>query len=203
MDEATAYHLDVRDEIEDAESRDDLMGVIGALNEGYTERYFEERPLTEYLDGIEGFVRNLDKWAEERGLPAPEQPSWQWIARIFYGAFGDVQDAKGVVGRSPVYAHRSRTSDRRRGASVIDLAEVRNAIGEIETRRDLLSVIDALTAAYRDGKFEEQSINDYLDGLWGIVHGLEGWCKNFHHPVPEQPTWRWLGRFLYIGFTHS
>lgn len=74
---------------------------------------------------------------------------------------------------------------------------------KIKTREDLLEFVELLTFGVRKGFFEEQAVIDYVEGIYGVLDGLEGLCANNNVPCPDPPDWRLVGRILKAAFAHS
>ena len=88
MNETIEYFQDIQEDIETIETREELADVLSSLLLGYRDGLLGETSVVDYLKSIRAFIAGLDRWAEEHELPAPRQPTWRWLGRIVYGAFG-------------------------------------------------------------------------------------------------------------------
>lgn len=73
----------------------------------------------------------------------------------------------------------------------------------VSTREELSEYADFLARGYRQGFFEEQPVSEYVGGVAGVVHGLEGIYKNWSQEMPEEPTWNMMAIILTAAFAHS
>lgn len=83
------------------------------------------------------------------------------------------------------------------------LARPGQELERIETRDDLVKFIALLSEGIEAKAFEEQGLIDYIDGIYGVVDGLDGLAKNTGIPNPDPPDWKLVGRILLYGFYHS
>ena len=93
MTDAIEYRARIGQAIDAIETREDLADVLGALDSGCSDGVFGRLSVTDYLEGIRTFIADLDSRAKARGQTVPEQPTWRWLGRIAYGAFGDGEGA--------------------------------------------------------------------------------------------------------------
>lgn len=83
------------------------------------------------------------------------------------------------------------------------LARIEQELEKIETRGDLARFVALLAEGIQAKAFEDQGLVDYVDGIYGVVDGLEGLAKNTGIPNPDPPDWKLVGRILFYGFYHS
>lgn len=73
----------------------------------------------------------------------------------------------------------------------------------IKTREDLVEFVGLLVFGVSKRFFEDQAVIDYVEGLFGVLEGLESLCANNDFPCPDPPDWRLVGRVLKAAFAHS
>ncbi|MFF1449665.1 hypothetical protein ACFVYF_16170 [Streptomyces sp. NPDC058274] len=69
---------------------------------------------------------------------------------------------------------------------------------EIHSREDLVAFVSALHQEYlRDGsEWENQTLDAFLEGLVGWLHGSAGWYRNFGKELPAAGDWTYFARAL-------
>jgi hypothetical protein len=75
----------------DAASRQELLAVIAAMREDFAAsgaREWENADLGRFLDGLAGFLADLDGYYASRGQQIPGQPSWGLLAAALVAATG-------------------------------------------------------------------------------------------------------------------
>ena len=77
----------------------------------------------------------------------------------------------------------------------MDLDEM---VEKIETREDLVNFLEALLVDLKENPsdWENDTLGRFLNGMWGWLQAMNGWCKNNNIPVPDQPSWWLVGQML-------
>lgn len=78
--------MDIHEMVKKIESREDLIEFLEALMVDVRENRAEwngNDKLDYFLDGVSGWLANLDGWCENRNIPVPEQPTWQLVGQMF------------------------------------------------------------------------------------------------------------------------
>ena len=71
-------------------------------------------------------------------------------------------------------------------------------VEKIESREALVDFLEVLLADLEENRseWENDTLERYLDAMWGWLQDMDGWCRNLHIPVPEQPSWKLIGWIL-------
>jgi hypothetical protein len=79
--------------------------------------------------------------------------------------------------------------------------DIYEKFNKIESREDLVDFLEELMVDLEENRsgWENDTLERYLDGMWGWLQDLDGLCKNKNIPVPEQPSWQLIGRMLLAG----
>jgi hypothetical protein len=75
----------------DAASREELLAVIATMREDFAATgagEWENADLGRFLDGLAGFLADLDGYFARRGQQVPDQPSWGLLAATLIAATG-------------------------------------------------------------------------------------------------------------------
>lgn len=68
------------------ETREELIEFLEALMEDVRKNRAEWRgndKLDYFLDGVSGWLANLEGWCKNNNIPLPEQPTWRLVAQMF------------------------------------------------------------------------------------------------------------------------
>ena len=80
------------------------------------------------------------------------------------------------------------------------LDNLRKRIDGISSADDMPEFMGMLVTAWNDGAFEDQDIEEYLNGVWGVI---EGNAVSHKGQPPLEPTWRLFAEILFRAFAHS
>lgn len=74
-------------------------------------------------------------------------------------------------------------------------------IKNVESKDDFISFVEMLISDFKQNKdeWENQTVEDYLEGLKSWVEDMEGYYKNTKQPVPENINWNFFVNILYSG----
>jgi hypothetical protein len=67
-------------------TREDLAAFVRALHKDLAAGEWENKDLGSYLEGLAGFVGDLEGWFKNKNQKPPAQPDWKLLAEILLAA---------------------------------------------------------------------------------------------------------------------
>ncbi len=67
-------------------TREDLQSFVNALVKDLAKGKWENKDLASYLEGLAGFVGDLDGYYTNRGAAPPKRPEWRTLAEVLLAA---------------------------------------------------------------------------------------------------------------------
>ncbi len=71
----------------------------------------------------------------------------------------------------------------------------------IKTKEDFISFLNELSndKTAKDDKWENKSLEDYLDSIARWVEDMDGYYHNTNRTIPENINWQFIAELLYVG----
>ena len=80
--------MELNDEVERIESREDLVAFMNSLRSEYGLRpdWWENRDLKSYLEALAGWTEDMDGYFRNHGLEPPLTPTWRVFGMMLIAA---------------------------------------------------------------------------------------------------------------------
>ena len=74
---------------------------------------------------------------------------------------------------------------------------------DVKTAKDFSRFMDQMADGFSTGEIEPQHVSEYLGGVAGAAHAIEGIAKNEGIDLPGPIDWKWMAIIMAVAVNHS